>query len=258
MKIIDKLQKLLNHEKSAREIGNIAEAQAFAGKIQQLLTTHNLSISEIEIKTAKKTEIEGKPIVLFEDNANWKICLLGKIAEINGCKVLYMNDICQLIVGRDDDRLIVISLFQHFEKIGQDLAGKFEAETIKPSLYTIQQASLFITEDYLTRSRSIGFDSASYINNNTMRRQESFLLGFAISICERLAETNQGEIENSENSAALIYLGNRQKDAQNWIDKNLNVSKKEKELDSDIDHLAFFKGLSAGNNIALTDKLIEE
>jgi len=36
-KIIDRLRKLIRHERSAREIGNVAEAAAFAATIQALL-----------------------------------------------------------------------------------------------------------------------------------------------------------------------------------------------------------------------------
>ena len=46
--IIEKLRKLIAHEKSARSIGNIHEAEAFASRIQTLLDEHKLSMGEVE------------------------------------------------------------------------------------------------------------------------------------------------------------------------------------------------------------------
>ena len=45
--IIDKLQKLLNHERSARTIGNVAEAEAFAAKISELLFEQRISPASV-------------------------------------------------------------------------------------------------------------------------------------------------------------------------------------------------------------------
>ena len=36
-KVIDKLRKLIEHEKSARHIGSVAEAESFAARIQELM-----------------------------------------------------------------------------------------------------------------------------------------------------------------------------------------------------------------------------
>ena len=55
--IIEKLRKLIAHEQSARTIGNIAEAEAFASKIQDLLTAHKLDMSEVDFQ-ARDIEID--------------------------------------------------------------------------------------------------------------------------------------------------------------------------------------------------------
>lgn len=47
-KVIDKVQKLHAHAESAKKIGNEAEAQAFAAKVQELLTQYKLSMSDVE------------------------------------------------------------------------------------------------------------------------------------------------------------------------------------------------------------------
>lgn len=54
--VVEKLQKLINHEKSARSIGSIAEAETFAAKIADLLFTHKLEMSDIEIADEERDE----------------------------------------------------------------------------------------------------------------------------------------------------------------------------------------------------------
>lgn len=58
--IIEKLRKLIRHERSAREIGSIAEAEAFAERIQSLCDEYNLSISEIDIDEINSTNRLGR------------------------------------------------------------------------------------------------------------------------------------------------------------------------------------------------------
>jgi hypothetical protein len=45
--LIETLRKLIEHEKSAYAIGNIAEAEAFAEKFQQLMEVHELTMADL-------------------------------------------------------------------------------------------------------------------------------------------------------------------------------------------------------------------
>jgi len=49
MNAIETLQKLINHEKRAREVGSVHEAAAAAGRIQALLTQHKLTMDDRKI-----------------------------------------------------------------------------------------------------------------------------------------------------------------------------------------------------------------
>jgi len=42
------LRKLITHEKSARSIGSIEEAESFAAKIQELMFKHKLAMTDVE------------------------------------------------------------------------------------------------------------------------------------------------------------------------------------------------------------------
>jgi DNA replication initiation complex subunit (GINS family) len=86
-KIIDTLRKLINHEKSAREIGNVEEAAAFAAKIQSFIDKYNIELSEIDL-TVEENDIRSETLVA-DCKQQWMKFLLVDIAEINGCTIVF-------------------------------------------------------------------------------------------------------------------------------------------------------------------------
>lgn len=65
--ILEKLAKIKRHADSAKEIGNEAEAQAFATMLQNLLLRHKLDMSDIDY--AK--EMQSEPIIEHEPETVW-------------------------------------------------------------------------------------------------------------------------------------------------------------------------------------------
>lgn len=238
-KIIEKLKKLIAHEESARAIGNPAEAAAFAERIQQLLNKHNLSMSEVELYRAEKSSVSIEPVQEGISNIEeWQRALLANLARINGCYALEHRAGFQCVVGRRRDREIVISLFRYFEKLGLALSNDYlnDRERAYSAIYA-------------------GFDFSNLFTSDETRRN-SFLLGFVATVCQRLEEINRKNIESSDNSAALVFLGNRQNDNKTWMDENLNVESPETKSDA-IDRSAFLRGASVGDSVALTDKILK-
>lgn len=240
MKVIKKLKKLIAHAESARAIGNTAEAAAFAERIQQLLSRHNLSMSEVELHEAEESAIGMEPVPQGIPSVDtWQRALLANLAAINGCHTLEHRAGFQIVVGRRQDRDVVINLYQYFENLGRDLS-----------------------ETYLNERQilSSGIFFASYpihLLGSDNSRRNSFLLGFVAAICQRLQEINKKSVEESNNSAALVFLGNRQQENQDWIDKNLNVEERTETPINDIDRTAFQRGASVGDSVALTDKTLK-
>src|SRR5450755_4442787 len=64
--VIELLQKLISHEQSARAIGNTAEADAFAGKIQKLLCDNNLSMADV-MAAPQVIYMEAAPQVVYRE-----------------------------------------------------------------------------------------------------------------------------------------------------------------------------------------------
>ncbi|MBS1793389.1 MAG: DUF2786 domain-containing protein [Acidobacteria bacterium] len=238
MKVIKKLQKLIAHEQSARAIGNVEEAAAFARRIQSLIDKHNLSMSEVELETAQNSTIDIEPVGdRLGDIETWQISLLQNIARLNGCHSLKHNAGFQVVVGRQIDRQITINLYLYFETLGRELAEKF-----------LQNRNIVFSAVYA------GF-FVSALNSTAEDRRRSFLLGFVASVCQRLEETAKVNAAAKQSSQALVFIGNKQKENREWMDARLNITQEESDL-TRIDSSAFAQGASAGNEIALTDKTL--
>ena len=112
-KLIDRLRKIMAHEVSARSIGSVKEADAFAEKIQDLLLTHKLSLSEVEFRELEQEEPVGE--LTFEPDEHgfqatsrrlwWQETLAGIIVKANDCELLlrYRSNTV-FFVGRTSDR----------------------------------------------------------------------------------------------------------------------------------------------------------
>lgn len=118
--VIDKLQKLLNHERSARTIGNMAEAEAFAGKIAEMLFNHKLTMSEIEFADEERDEPIAQETI-DGIRSPWAGTLAMGIAAASFCKVLKSAK-GFVFIGRTSDRAAAISMFSMLAITGKNLS----------------------------------------------------------------------------------------------------------------------------------------
>ena len=58
-KLLDKLMKLKANMEGAKEIGNLEEADAFAGFLQKMLYENNMTMTDLEIEERSQTEVGG-------------------------------------------------------------------------------------------------------------------------------------------------------------------------------------------------------
>lgn len=127
-KIISLIQKLIAHEKSARDIGNQAEAEAFATKIAALLAQHKLEMSEVEYKAQ---EIENPFGTGWSKKAGgsstpqWRMSLAQAIANAFFCHISYSTRGNQItFYGRNSDRKAAIEMYETLSDTGVYLAKK--------------------------------------------------------------------------------------------------------------------------------------
>lgn len=88
--IKEKLRKLIAKEESARELGNQAEAEAFAQKIQAMLLEYELSLDEFKTKQGNVVDDVNKEKVELKDllgshEGNWIYKLYSACSPTNFC-----------------------------------------------------------------------------------------------------------------------------------------------------------------------------
>ncbi len=118
--LLNKIGKLHAKAESAKELGQLAEAEAFAAKVTQLLADNKLSMTEVEFATMDKEEPIERQVVTGDDigvgwkqrRTQWQQSLANGIARNNGCRILIMQGSNSIIfVGRKSDRDIAVYLF---------------------------------------------------------------------------------------------------------------------------------------------------
>lgn len=232
-KIINRLRKLIRHEKSAREIGSLREAEVFAGKIQQLLDEYNLSLSEIDMEEARSSVGAEKCDV--KCHHRWQEIFLNNMAGFNGCIVVFGGG-GFTIVGNEMDRLIVVEIYEYFEDLARALSDIYIRE--------YQQ-----TRSYRLKRRK---------HMHSRRERDSYLLGFITALLIRFREKHEANLAAASNSTALIYIGNKLADADMWKEDNMDTItvQRPKLKRSSIRQDAYGRGMADGESVALTTKTI--
>jgi Protein of unknown function (DUF2786) len=232
--IIDKLRKLINHEKSARSIGSIAEAEIFAEKVQELLDQYNLSLSDIDMTEVRQTT--GRTDVDLKVRHRWQHILATEIGKLNGCLIVGAGVNGSMVIGSRIDRLIVIEIWEYFESLCRALADRYMKEYRSSLVYRLKRKKHF----------------------HSRRARFSFCLGFAVTLARRLKAKHEADLAASQTSTALVFIGDKLMDAQDWVDDNLRIVESawprigRRNIHDD----AYERGVAMGNTVALTTKTV--
>lgn len=208
--VIEMLQKLIAHEQSARTVGSIAEAEAFATRIQEILTKHKLSRTEVEAEHLEgddpvgHSRIESKKV----NNDEWFLILAQGVASNFYCRAIdeswkkqrgFRRDKAAVIfVGRESDRGAATSMFSYLDSLGLDLA-----ERQRERLDRSETLSKFRAE---MKARRVPLNSSEkHIGKLLNKCYDDFLLGFATALNIRLTKNRKLlETGASESAVALI------------------------------------------------------
>jgi len=142
-KIIDLIRKLNAHAESAASIGNMAEAEAFAAKVQDLLQQHKLDMAEVEQATLDLEDPMQRRTVQSDDydrprkrrRENWTEQLGHVVAAYHFCSMAVVqasNDL--LFYGRQSDIQVAMFIFVYLARIAGRL-GREEMVRIKSTEY---------------------------------------------------------------------------------------------------------------------------
>lgn len=197
--IIDTLQKLIAFEASARQIGNQAEAEAFAEKIQTLLLKHELTMSAVEHQQQEidePVEVEmldaaAQGIAQSQRRQPWRAGLADAIAKSMMCKVIQQQGSVTLyFVGRKSNRKAAVEMFNYLSHLAPEIAEK-------------EYAAFKRTPEFASRKRFVGWSAGDGI-----RWFKSFLLGFAVGVANRLGTNQAKMLEGNAAGTAMILRNN--------------------------------------------------
>lgn len=229
--IIEKLKKLIRHEQSAREIGNVEEAAAFAAKIQAFIDKYNIELSEIDL-TVEDNDIRSETLVA-DCRQQWMKFLVINIAEINGCTIVFRKTGYD-IYGTPMDMELVSILYEYFAELGLHLQ-KLGIMRYK------------LSDEYRRKRKR---------KRATLSFKDSFGLGYMRALIRRLREQRQASYSGSQ---AMIYIGNKLAKSTAAVDALKGVRQSEMKIKAArYRNPAYGLGVEAGRAVALTPNTIDE
>jgi len=161
--IVEKLQKLIAHEESAKAIGNIAEAAAVAGMIAKLMQKHGLDAADLELEEVTETPVASTSVnpgsrtgKARGSRSKWRETLARGVASAMFCKLMVTKGKSTLhFVGRQEQREAAVMLFNYLHDLTNRL-GKSEYKKYREANVYPMSA-----HDY-RHSFTVGFADAVY------------------------------------------------------------------------------------------------
>lgn len=210
--IIDRLRKLITHEKSARTIGSVKEADAFAALIQKMLDEHKLGMAEVEwVEREEKEPIawqhvgkEDQEFQYSDSRREWQTNLARAIARCNSCRMILESDGGNQLyfVGRTSDRELCKILFLYLMGLAYDLNEHCVAQDRgEQKFHYVNQLKAW--QDY---------DINAF--NTWMRRYKSaWFEGYSEALCDRFRDLYNQMMKQAQEAAtsgctALIHINN--------------------------------------------------
>lgn len=224
-KIIEKIKKLIAHQKSAQDLGSIEEAEAFASKVQKMLTQYNISMKDIsfeELKDNITKEIISSRIVSVSDTMGFN--LMYVIAKWNFCRVYKFE-------GDKQKRFIIIGDSNNIE--------------ICKSMYDIV-LDIFLREGkriYKLHERPMGLDT--YLRE--------FIVGCYNGLDSKFKEERKTfEISHSETTAIVVR---NDKAVSEFVKNTFGPVRKSRSSTSYRKGEAYANGFNTGKNVEINKKV---
>ena len=199
MSILQKVEKLIRHEVSARKLGSIAEADAFAAKAQQLLlqdhskrSVNDGDRSSPRVAAHHPVTAQQAGIPALRTRQEWSERLAYGVAEAFHCQLrLQPNSNTVIFEGRPEDRVAAADLYSA-------LAGKAATACEEEFKKWKQQRR----GRRLAGEKLPSFQKAAY----SRRWKQSFLIGFARTICQRFV-CDHNCLHKCQHAAGLVRIG---------------------------------------------------
>lgn len=227
--IVTRIQKLLNHERSARSIGSIAEAEAFAAKIGQLLADNKLSMSQVEMDAEEKEQPVGMEDVAGR-TAAWLGTLALGVATSCFCRVL-SGQKRYIFIGRHDNRATAVAMFTHLAMMGKGLSE-----------------SCF--REYAGTDRGRYEVAMSSGGGFTRTWKNSFLRGYSNALHQRLTEQVKRLTAEAGPGNALVYVDRNKAAVDSFVQSAFGKLGKGRASSSSVHGGAYQAGQQAGRGVS--------
>jgi len=167
--ILGTLSKLIAHEKSARSIGSVEEAEAFAAKIQELMFKHKLEMTDVEYAEQEKNEPVLAEFMTEEEltgetrrsvtQQSWVGILMDACAKANFCRAIGSRGKgnSYTVFGRVSDRLAAKALFSYLYEACLEAAPEHARKYAYSGQMRDDVVRYYTTEAALKRRFTQGF-----------------------------------------------------------------------------------------------------
>lgn len=222
--IVERIIKLHAKAESAKEIGSLEEAAAFAAKVSDLLIKHKLDMSVLsggkeEEVTHMEMDWQGYP--LLNKRSTWREALINTVAIHHFCRIIVSKGSSRiLLVGKESDRKVVEYMSVALIRKAEELAD-IGAEAVR------------------------GINFRRYGRKTDGGWRKSFLMGFVQGVYNRLKEAKASSEASNSSTALIIRKGMEEVDSYM---KNLKTRKLPVQTATIKNAEGYQKGFEAGNS----------
>lgn len=201
-KVIERVRKMWAHAESAKDIGSLAEAEAFAEAVQKTLAAYKLDMSVLSVQQKDANDPLGSnnvsPVEGWKQKRVWWIEeLAGVVARAHYCQILiYRGSATVCVVGRQSDREVASYMIVVLTRLAQELCqqGYWKARYV-----AFKETGTYDTGDF----------------------KESFFRGFVEGIRNRYYELKEAQ-RKSSNGMALVLVRS-QEEVQKFLTEEMGV-----------------------------------
>lgn len=267
----DKLKKLMDKAESAKQIGNLEEANVFASKVNDLLLKYNLSKKEI-VDHEQEPDVDGiePDMEVKKAHGDWQSHLLNILCEYNYCHPIFTSRKSDkqykiTIIGAFQNVEVVSYLYDLLKSRFDDISKKQFTERIKSwqkvNVYTkAHMAAAGIPEENIKELKDGMCTLKKPWKNikafpNRGRFFKSFFLGAVVGIRQKMKEDQERgqKSEIAEQINALIKVNDSAIDK--YVEKHFPNLQTQKSRAKKVDAAAYMNGVAAGKGATMAKGL---
>lgn len=219
--ILEKLAKIKRHADSAKEIGNEAEAQAFATMLQNLLLKHKLEMSDIDYAKEMQSEpiIEHRTETVYSHERRCYVYKDFPDVEVVGKRRMWAEDLAAIIVKTYSCRFLVSTNSSQITFVGHK-SNVMQCEYL---FLTMLRAADKMSDREAKKQRAAWRQQNGGAGATPKGYRESWLMGFCKRLGERMAE-ERAKFETPSTSTALVRVNKEALEVAGYMGKFKTIS----------------------------------